>query len=129
MITAIATMSLAQYKYNRLNYTINVDYSLRMGKYILPAGKYVLHQVEERDLTLFALYKNDMTHSPIDMIQTSRIDYLSSEYPSKAGLIINMNESGPAAHPVLQGFNLPGLDGFEIIGVVARDNRVLTRVK
>jgi hypothetical protein len=115
--------------HKRVNYTINVPYELRMGDYMLPAGKYVLYQINQNDTNLFGLYQMDLTDEPIAMIRTVRIDYSGTEYPEDTKMILDIDESSYDSHPVLRGWNIPGMDGFEIISVVAKDSGILTRVK
>ena len=130
MLVATATMALAQGPiHKRVNYSINVHHALRMGDYILPPGKYVLYQINQNDTNLFALYQEDMTRSPIAMIRTARIEYNAGEYPDRTAMFLEIDETSRDTHPVLRGWNIPGMDGFEIISVVAKDSRILTRVK
>lgn len=114
----------------KINYTINVPYQLRMGDYLIPEGKYVLYQIHDTNLNLFALYPEDMTNEPIAMIHTTRIDYQGSDYPQETKILLNIDESSRYAHPIIRGWNIPGFDGWEVISVVAKkDNRMLTRVR
>jgi hypothetical protein len=130
MIAAVAASVFAQGPIQkRVNYSINVSHALRMGDYMLPAGKYVLFQVDQNDLNLFALYQNDMTRSPIAMIRTTRIEYLPGDTPSHTKMMLDIDESSADVHPVLRGWNIPGMDGWEIISVVSKSNGILTRVK
>jgi hypothetical protein len=130
-VAAVASMTLAQGPVQkRVNYAINVPFAVKMGDYMLPAGKYVLYQINGNDLNLFALYQNDMTHSPVAMIRTTRIEYQSSdEHPSKASMMLDIDESSSDAHPVLRGWNIPGDDGWEVISVVPKNRSVLTRIR
>jgi len=111
----------------RLDFSINVPYTLRMGDYLLPAGHYVLHQVLQNDLNLFALHPGDMTHKPVALIRTTRIDYNATGYPGKTSLLIDTENNG-ANYPKLEGWNIPGLDGFEIITVVEKKRGALANV-
>jgi hypothetical protein len=130
MMVATVSMALAQGPLQkRVNYMINVDHALKLGDYMLPAGKYVLYQINANDLNLFALYQNDMTHSPVAMIRTTRIDYNGSDYPDKTRIMLDIDEASSDVHPVLRGWNIPGDDGWEIISVVVKNKNVLTRVK
>ncbi|HKP85491.1 MAG TPA: hypothetical protein VJZ26_05310 [Blastocatellia bacterium] len=130
MIAAVASIALAQGPlHKRVNYTINVDYALRMGDYVVPPGQYVLYQINVLDPNLFALYREDMTHSPIAMIRTTRIEYHGNRYPSKTKVLLDIDESSSDLHPVIKGWTIPGEDGWEIISVVAKDNGVMTRIK
>ncbi len=128
MVTALATFSFGQGPVNkRLNYTINVPYELQVGNYILPMGKYVLYQIEANDPNLFALYEEDMTHEPVAMIRTTRVEYQTGEYPEKTKFMFNIDETSAQSTPILRGWTIPGQDGWEVISVVAKDNGVLTR--
>lgn len=130
VFTAMASVVFAQGPINkRINYTINVSHALRMGDYLLPPGRYVLYQVNQNDLNLFALYQDEMTHSPIAMIRTARIEYHATQYPEHTKMILDINETSGDAHPVLEGWNIPGEDGWEIISVVSKKDGILTRVK
>jgi hypothetical protein len=130
VLTAITAMAFGQGPvHKRVNYTINVNHSLRMGDYMLPPGRYVIYQINQNDTNLFALYQNDMTTSPVAMIRTTRIEYQTDETPSKTEMIIDVDESSRDSHPMLKGWNIPGLDGWEIISVVSKRNGVLTRIR
>ena len=107
--------------HKQVNYTINVPYALRKANYLLPPGRYILYQVSQNDLNLFALYQGDMMHSPIAVIRTTRIIYHATGYPEETKMLISYDESSPDVHPVLRGWNIPGDDGWEIIGVVPRN--------
>ncbi|HEX8183196.1 MAG TPA: hypothetical protein VF747_00545 [Blastocatellia bacterium] len=129
-MTALASVATAQGPLQkRVNYTINVSHALRMGDYMLPPGRYVLYQASQNDLNLFALYQDEMTHSPIAMIRTARIEYHGDQYPSKTRMMLDIDEASADAHPVLRGWNIPGEDGWEIISVVSKNDGVLTRVR
>ncbi|HSE98594.1 MAG TPA: hypothetical protein VLD57_10050 [Blastocatellia bacterium] len=130
MLVAMSVAALAQGPINkRVNYSINVNYALRMGDYMLPPGKYVLYQINQNDTNLFALYQEDMTQSPVAMIRTVRIEYRGNDYPEDTEMLLTIDEDSVDSHPVLRGWNIPGMDGFEIISVVAKDTGVLTRVR
>jgi hypothetical protein len=130
LLTAVASAAFAQGPlHKRINYEINVSHALRMGDYMLPPGRYVLYQVSQNDLNLFALYQDEMTHSPIAMIRTTRIEYHGNEYPGRTSMMLDIDESSADAHPMLRGWNIPGEDGWEIISVVSKNDGVLTRVK
>jgi len=109
--------------HKQVYYTINVPYALRKSDYMLPAGKYILYQVNQNDLNLFALYQGNMMHSPVAMVRTTRIDYQAAGYPEKTRMLISFDEASADTHPVLRGWNIPGDDGWEIIGVVPRHAR------
>ena len=113
----------------RINYTINVPYSLKVGEYTLSPGRYVLYQVSSYDPNQFALYAGDMRHSPIAMIRTTRIQYQSTRYPSKTKMLLDIEDVGQSGQPIMRGWTIPGEDGWEIIAVVAKNDRYLTRVR
>ena len=130
MIVAAASLAFAPGPVQkRINYTINVAHELKMGDYMIPPGQYVLYQITKDDPGLFALYRENMTHSPIAMIRTTRIEFEGRRYPSKSKILLDMDESSSDLHPILKGWTIPGEDGWEIISVVAKDSGVMTRVK
>jgi hypothetical protein len=125
-----ASLAFAQGPVNkRVNYTINVSHSLRMGDYMLPPGRYVLYQISRNDTNLFALYQEDLTHSPIAMIRTTRIEYGTGEEPEDTGMIMDVDESSRDSRMILKGWNIAGEDGWEIISVVSKSDGVLTRIR
>ena len=113
--------------HKRVNFTINVPFELKKGEAVLPAGNYVLFQISMGDPQLFALFPEDLTHKPIAMIRTTRIDYSGNRYPSKTKLLMDTDESWPQKYPVLEGFNIPGDDGWEVISTVTRVNGINVR--
>jgi len=130
ILAASLGMALAQGPLRKqVNYDINVPYAMRMANYMLPAGHYVLKQVSNNDLNLFALYQGDMMHSPIAMIRTTRIEYSNGRWPEKTRMLLTIDESSLDAHPVLRGWNIPGEAGWEVITVVPRHSRLLTRIR
>ena len=132
VVTGLVSIASAQGPLNkRVNYSISAEHALRMGDYILPAGDYVLFQINQNDTNLFALYQHDMMKSPIAMIRTTRIYYPSGRYPEKTHIMLEIDEESNTrgATPVLKGWTIPGLDGFEIIGVVEGKKGVLARVQ
>jgi hypothetical protein len=130
ILTASAGHVLAQGPLKKqVNYDINVPYAMRVANYQLPAGHYILKQVSDNDLNLFALYRDDMMHSPIAMIRTSRIYYSGSGWPERTRMLVSIDESSVDSHPVLRGWNIAGEDGWEVIAVVARNHHVLSRIR
>ncbi|MFN7948933.1 MAG: hypothetical protein U0Z53_26505 [Blastocatellia bacterium] len=117
--------------HKRVNYSINVPYALRMGDYMLPAGHYVLYQIDQNNPNLFGLYQGDLTHPPVAILHTVRIDFASRGWPEKTKLLIRHEEEGYGQDtvPVLRGWTIPGMDGWEIIGVVQARRGVLARVE
>jgi hypothetical protein len=104
----------------RINFTINVPFELKKGRIVLPPGNYVLFQTSMNDPQLFTLFPEDLTHKPLAMIRTTRISYSSGRYPSHTRLLMDTEESWPQRYPVLEGWNIPGDDGWEVIGAVTR---------
>jgi len=130
ILTASIGLVLAQGPIKKqVNYDINVPYQMRMTNYLLPAGHYILKQVSDNDLNLFALYHGDMMHSPIAMIRTTRIEYSGNRWPEKTRMLVRIDESRDEGLPILRGWNIPGEAGWEVISVVPRHNRFLTRVR
>jgi hypothetical protein len=108
----------------RVNFTINSPYQMRKSDIVFPAGNYILHQVSENDRNLFALYKDDMRHSPVALIKTMPIDYLYDKYPEKTKIMLDTNEPRPDSFPVVEGWTIPSMEGWEIIGVVTHQKHV-----
>ncbi|MGH9823779.1 MAG: hypothetical protein ACREDR_11085 [Blastocatellia bacterium] len=128
LIVAFPISSFADSLQKRIEFEVNGQFSLRMEKYLLPAGHYVLHQAGPNNLNLFALYLNDMTHPPIAMVSTTRIEYPESQRPEHSKMLLDYRESGNQDEPVITGWNLPGYDGWQIIGVFPKNESVLTKV-
>ena len=106
----------------RVDFTINSPYQLRKSDVVFPAGKYILSQVSENEGDLFALYKDDLRHSPVAIIKTTRVRYLTDNYPTKTKIVLDTNEPRPDSFPVVEGWTIPATEGWEIIGVVAHHN-------
>lgn len=132
MLTAVTATSFAQGPlYKRINYTINVPYELKMGDVVFPAGKYVLYQLSLTNPNLFALYRNDLTHPPVALIHTVRIDYSASGFPEKTKILLKDEEEGLMGRnpTVIKGWTIPGTDGWEVVGVVTDRDRILAEVR
>ena len=127
IVTAMTTFGQGPLQ-KRIDFSINSPYALRMGDYLLPPGNYVLHQILQNDLNLFGLYPDNLTNEPIAMIRTVRIDFQASNYPDDTRMFLEMDEESPDNHPVLQGWAIPGTDGWEVIGVVEKKTGVLTKL-
>jgi hypothetical protein len=131
MLAAMAATSFAQGPlHKRINYTIDAPYALKMGDYMLPAGKYVLFQLNLNNPNLFALYQEDLAREPIALIHTVRIDFQGSRYPEDTKILLTMDEErvGRRMVPEVKGWTIPGTDGWEIVGVVSRKSGVMTRI-
>jgi len=131
VMASFATTTFAQGPLQkRMDFTINVPYRLRMQNYMLPAGTYILHQVRKEAPDLFALYEGDMMHSPIAMIQTVRIDYTAGRFPNKTAVHWHIDEMGANSDAVITGWDIPGMDGWQILSVVPskKGRNLITRV-
>jgi hypothetical protein len=121
LMTAAVVLAPAQGPlHKRIDFNISVPFELKKGKAVLPPGSYVLYQINATDPSLFALYPGDMSHSPIAIIHTTRIDYTAGHYPSHTRLLMDTEESWPQKYPVVEGFNIPGEDGWAVISAVTR---------
>lgn len=129
LFVATAGLVLAQGPVpRRIHYTINASYRMKLGNYMLPAGKYLLYQVSKDDRNLFALYEGeDREDSPIALIRTVPIDY--DRTVDETTIILEYDETSRDATPVMKGWNIPGESGWEIISVTPKNHRVLTRTK
>ena len=124
-VTAFAQGPMQQ----KIHYTINVSHELKLGEYLLPAGRYELYQVNTTDLNLFALYPENTTHSPLALIRTTRRAVPSGAPPADETTIrLDFDETTATATPVLRGWTVPGEDGWEIIAVDGKD-RKLVRIR
>lgn len=105
-----------------IHFTINVPYELKVGNLVLPSGKYILYQVMESDANLFGLHPTDLTHEPIAAVRTVRIEYPGRiGYPGKHFTVFFDNEEMTRGdHPVMTGWAVTGLDGWEIVSVVEK---------
>jgi hypothetical protein len=110
--------------HKRVNFSVNVPFRLDDRGVILPAGNYVLFQVLQNDLNLFALYRENLMHSPIAMVRTSRIDYQPGEYPDDTEMLLDSDIESDRTLPVIEGWTIPGMDGWEIIAVVPDRDRI-----
>lgn len=126
LIGATCALTMAQGPVlKRINYQANVSY--RLGDYIAPPGAYVIYQQSRNDLNLFGLYQNDVGREPIAIIRTIPIDYSVSGYPDKARVFFEIDESDKEARPVLRGWTIPGVGGWNIVSVVRKNSQVLTQ--
>jgi hypothetical protein len=105
-------------------FTINSPFEMGASNVTLPAGTYILHQVNHNDLNLFALYRDSRMHSPIAMVKTARIDYQGTSYPGKTRMLLNIDDENMTALPVINGWNIAGDDGWEIIAMVPDRERL-----
>lgn len=110
-----AAPALAQPSQMRINFTVTAPFELKKGGVVLPPGKYVLFQLSTSDRHLFALYQNDMTHSPVAILRTARVPYFVGWLPDRTRLFVDTDEATPQLYPILNGWDVPGDDGYEVI--------------
>jgi hypothetical protein len=124
LLAAAAATAVAQGPLQeKVHYTISVPHAIAVGGYLLPPGRYVLYQTNTTDLNLFALYRNDLTGSPIALIRTTRVQPRSGgDFPKDAKIRLDFDEDSADARPVLRGWTVPGDDGYEVIAVDAEDD-------
>src|SRR5512138_402724 len=121
LISAIVVPALGQGPLRkRVNFTISAPYELKKSDIVLSPGNYVLYQFSDNAPHLFALYRDNMRHSPIAMITTVRIDYGPNRYPSRATMLMEIDETSSSGNRVLEGWNIPGEDGWQAISSVTR---------
>lgn len=104
----------------QLHFTINSPFSMTNSGAVFPAGKYILRQVNQNDSNLFALHQEDLTHSPVAMVRTVRIDYRGSEYPGDDSMLLSNDDEATNALPIIGGWNIAGDDGWEIVATVPK---------
>lgn len=108
----------------RVEFTINSPFEMQNSDIVLPAGKYIFQQVVANDLNLFALYRNDLTRSPIAMVRTTRISYNTFEYPQEFTMLVNLDREVDSSLPVVAGWAIPGDDGWEITSIVPDRDKI-----
>ncbi len=129
LMIAAAPLAMGQVRtQTRLNFTINVPYAMEMGGYTLSPGKYILLQSSQQP-NLFSLYAEDLAREPIAMIQTTRTRYWTIPQDRTTKIVLEIDESSLDSRPVLQGWNVPYADGWEVTSVVAKNNNYMVRIK
>lgn len=126
--TASASSALAQGLRKKITYTINVAQALRMNDYVLPPGKYILFQSDLDHINTFHLHPKDLTHEPIAVLKTTRVRFQPGDYPDKAQIKLEIDESSKDVHPVLRGWSVPTTDGYRIVAVEVKDEKLLPPV-
>src|SRR5688500_18573229 len=101
----------------KINFTTSSPFELKGSDVVLPAGNYVLYQVDPRDRQLFALYHESMRYSPVAMIRTVRIQHDLGQLPRKTMMLMDIDEGSLHNMAVLEGWNVPGDYGWEVIAV------------
>lgn len=128
LLSAVALPVLGQGPlHKRVDFSIDSPFELKQANAVLPAGNYVLYQLSNNDPALFALYSDDMTNPPIAMIRTTRIDY-TTRWPQHTKLILETDETSPQNYPMLEGWRIPGDDGFEVVAAVAKRSAVVSSI-
>src|SRR4030095_16735647 len=88
----------------------------------------MLFQIAPRDRQLFALYHEDMTHSPVAMIRTVRVYHDLGMLPGKTGMITEIDEGSTNNLAVLEGWNVSGDYGWEITTVTPSKHLLNSRL-
>lgn len=99
----------------KIHFTISSPFVLKKANIVLPAGKYLLFQLNPNDRGLFALYRGDMTQSPVAIVRTARVYEFVGVLPQETKLSMEIDESSPQQYWVLKGWTIPGDDSFEVI--------------
>jgi hypothetical protein len=130
LLTVVIGTAFGQGPLNkRVNFDINVAFAVRMGDYLLPPGHYVIYQIDDNNLNMFYLFKDDMRHSPIATIKTTRKEHVWNN-PEKTEMRLKIEETrDQGTVPVLHGWDVPGDDGWTIIGVVPKKDSMLTKIQ
>jgi hypothetical protein len=113
----------------RINFSTSAPFELKGTNVVLPAGDYVLFQIDPRDRTLFALYHEDMRNSPVAMLRTVRIYPHLGRFPGKTKLMMDTDEGSPDNLAVLEGWNVPGDYGWEVIAVTPSKHLLNSRLQ
>jgi len=111
----------------KIHFDAITPFELKGTNIVLPSGHYVLFQVKPNDRYLFALYQGDMTHSPVAMLQATRVYYSLGRLPGKAKIHMEPDEASPQNYPVFEGWNVPGDYGWEVIRVTPKSGAMTAR--
>lgn len=127
LLGAAAVPTLAQGPLQkRIDFTINSPFELKKSGLVLPAGNYVLFEIDAKEPHLFALYRDNMRHRPIAMIWTMRTNNIA-RVPSKSRIIMETDESSPQNYPLVEGWTVPGEDGWQVISAVTSRRSTIAR--
>jgi hypothetical protein len=110
----------------RIDFTIDTSFELKKGGIVLQPGNYVLFQIDQKEPRLFALYRDNMTHRPIAMIWTMRANN-TLRFPTKTTVITDTDEASASSYPVIEGFTIPGEDGWQVISSVTSRRAISAR--
>ncbi|HJZ68792.1 MAG TPA: hypothetical protein VKF81_11765 [Blastocatellia bacterium] len=127
LLSVAAVPTLAQGPLQkRIDFTINSPFELKKSGLVLPAGNYVLFEIDAKEPHLFALYRDNMRHRPIAMIWTMRTNNMV-RWPTKTRLIMETDESSPQNYPLVEGWTVPGEDGWQVISAITSRRVTLAR--
>jgi hypothetical protein len=128
MVAAVAPAFAQGTLHKQVWFKIDAPFELGKTGVILPPGKYILYQIDAISApTVFALYREDMRRAPIAMLSTVRIEYAARGYPGKTRILLGTDEvTSPQAYPMLEGWNIPGEDGWEMIGAVVSSREAIS---
>src|SRR5262245_48886370 len=108
----------------KIHFDAHKTCQLKGTNILLPPGHYILFQIKPNDRYQSALYQGDMTHSPVAMSQAVRIYYSLGKLPGKAQMLMEPDESSPQNTPVLEGWNVPGDYGWEVMRVTPKHSEI-----
>jgi len=129
LLSVAAVPTLAQGPLQkRIDFTINSPFELKKSGLVLPAGNYVLFEIDAKEPHLFALYRDNMRHRPIAMIWTMRTNNMV-RWPTKTRLIMETDESSPQNYPLVEGWTVPGEDGWQVISAITSRRVTLARYR
>lgn len=126
VVSAFAQGGIQQEK---IHFTVNSPFELKGSNVVLPSGKYVLFQIKPNDRYEFALYHEDMTHSPVAIVRAIRVYYSLGRLPDKTKLVLDHDQETPQKYPILEGWNVPGDYGWRVIRVTPKNGEMLTRLQ
>ena len=131
LVCATVAPALAQGpSQNKINFTIDAPFELKGTRVVLPPGDYILFQLVPQDRNLFALYRGtDMTHSPVAMLRTVRIYHDLGRLPGKTNMILDIDEGSIGNYAVLEGWNVPGEWGWEVVSATPRHSLVNASIR
>jgi len=115
----VAAQSL---EHEEIDFTISAPFKLRRSSVELPAGNYILKELAPGD---FGLYVENLRRAPVAMISTIPI-YQRTGSPLEEGTHILLDRTNPpeGEDPILDGWTVPGGEGWQVLGVVADVKRL-----
>jgi hypothetical protein len=127
--SAVAPAFAQEPTQTKINFTTSSSFELKGSDVVLPAGNYMLYQVDPRDRQLFALYHESMRHSPVAMIRTVRIQHDLGQLPRKTMMLMDIDGRSSENLAVLEGWNVPGDYGYEVIAVTPSRHLLTSRLQ